>query len=984
MSESAETSSYLDPLLSHGAGDGAKTQFACLMVPVRIRKSMVHFPLHRLWLNVSPKLFYKWHQSCRVPTSSFAAFSSSAASCLLDEAPTEENVHSYAGTHSELKKGNVLCFDWQQEIHRTPLTYSEGVRDKCLEIRSSPDAKNFQGENLRILLQQSGGISGQLADIFAVSNILRACSGAKVAFHFVQQIHAKSIRLGFSKSPLVCNPLIDMYLKNEFLDSAIQIFRNMCSRDSVTWVAMISGLSQSCHEVEAIHLYSEMRKLGVFPTPEMQCRDKVSYNTLISGFGMQGSNEKALQLFEKMHSESLKPDSVTVACLLGTCASIGVLHKGMQLHSYAIKAGMCSDIIIEGSLLDLYVKCCDIKTAHKFFITTQTDNVVLWNVMLVAYGQIGNLEESFNMYSQMQIEGLQPNQYTYPSILRTCTSVGALDLGEQVHTQVIKTGFHPNVYVCSVLIDMYAKHGELETALKIFRRLNEDDIVSWTAMIAGYAQHDMFNEALKLFEEMQELGIQSDNIGLASAISACAGIQALKQGSQIHSQSIVSGYSSDISIGNALVCLYARCGCILEAHLAFEKMYARDNVSWNALISGFAQSGKSEEALNVFSQMIQAGEEVNMFTYGSAVSAAANLTNVNLGKQIHTRTIKTGYDSEIEVCNVLITLYAKCGRLNGAWRVFTEMHEKNEVSWNAMITGYSQHGYGRQALELFEDMKLLQMKPNNITYVGVLAACSHVGLVEEGLNYFRSMSEQHSLVPRQEHYACVVDVSGRAGQVSRARAFVESMPIVPDAMVWRTLLSACTVHRNTEIGEFAARHLLELEPKDSATYVLMSNMYAVTGKWDNRDRARRLMRDRGVKKEPGRSWIEVKNSIHEFFAGDRIHPLADEIHKYLEVLNNRLVAIGYVQDRSSLWNDLELGQKDPTAYIHSEKLAVAFGLLSLSNMIPLHVMKNLRVCNDCHNWIKFVSKVVDRTIIVRDAYRFHHFQNGFCSCKDYW
>ncbi|KAL0390426.1 UNVERIFIED_CONTAM: Pentatricopeptide repeat-containing protein [Sesamum calycinum] len=900
------------------------------------------------------RMGFVWHQFCRVPTSSFAAFSSSAASCLLDEAPTEENIHSYAGTHSELKKGNVLCFDWQQEIHRTPLTYSEGVRDKCLEIRSSPDAKNFQGENLRILLHESGGISGQLADICAVSNILRACSCAKVAFHFVQQIHAKSIRLGFSKSPLVCNPLIDMYLKNEFLDSAIQIFRNMCSRDSVTWVAMISGLSQSCHEVEAIHLYSEMRKLGVFPTPEMQCRDKVSYNTLISGFGMQGSNEKALQLFEKMHSESLKPDSVTVACLLGTCASIGVLHKGMQLHSYAIKAGMCSDIIIEGSLLDLYVKCSDIKTAHKFFITTQTDNVVLWNVMLVAYGQIGNLEESFNIYSQMQIEGLQPNQYTYPSILRTCTSVGALDLGEQVHTQVIKTGFHPNVYVCSVLIDMYAKHGELETALKIFRRLNEDDIVSWTAMIAGYAQHDMFNEALKLFEEMQELGIQSDNIGLASAISACAGIQALKQGRQIHSQSIVSGYSSDISIGNALVCLYARCGCILEAHLAFEKMYARDNVSWNALISGFAQSGKSEEALNVFSQMIQAGEEVNMFTYGSAVSAAANLTNVNLGKQIHARTIKTGYDSEIEVCNVLITLYAKCGRLNGAWRVFTEMPEKNEVSWNAMITGYSQHGYGRQAIELFEDMKLLQMKPNHITYVGVLAACSHVGLVEEGLNYFRSMSEQHSLVPRQEHYACVVDVLGRAGQVSRARAFVESMPIVPDAMVWRTLLSACTVHRNTEIGEFAARHLLELEPKDSATYVLMSNMYAVTGKWDNRDRARRLMRDR------------------------------DEIHKYLEVLNNRLAAIGYVQDRSSLWNDLELGQKDPTAYIHSEKLAVAFGLLSLSNMIPLHVMKNLRVCNDCHNWIKFVSKVVDRTIIVRDAYRFHHFQNGFCSCKDYW
>lgn len=877
----------------------------------------------------------------------------------------------------------------------------------------------------------------------AVACILQACISAKVAFPFVQLFHAKIICCGFSTSPRVCNPLIDLYLKNETVDSAVQIFKSMRARDSVSWVAMISGLSRNCREYDSIQLYCEMRKLGVFPTPyvfssiisactkislyevgqqlhalifkwgfsselyvcnslvslysrcgrlasaelifgEMQQRDKVSYNTLISGFSMQGSIDKSLELFEKMQTDSLKPDCVTVASLLGSCALMGDLHKGMQLHSYAIKAGMCVDIIIEGSLLDLYVKCSDVKTAHKFFLATQTDNVVLWNVMLVAYGQLGNLQESFNIYSQLQNKGLTPNQYTYPSILRTCTSAGALDLGEQVHTQAIKTGFQPNVYVCSVLIDMYAKHGELETAMKIFRRLNEDDIVSWTAMIAGYAQHDMFAEALKLFEEMQDRGILTDNIGLASVISACAGIQALNQGRQIHSQSIVSGYSSDTSVGNALVCLYARCGCIQEAHLAFEKMYSRDNVSWNGLISGFAQSGKNEEALKVFTQMIQAGVEANMFTYGSAISAAANLAHVKLGKQIHGRIIKTGLHSETEVCNVLVTLYAKCGSLNDARSVFIEVPQKNEISWNAMITGYCQHGYGRQAIELFENMKMLKLKPNHITYVGVLTACSHVRLVEEGLSYFRSMGEQHGLVPKQEHYACVVDILGRAGELFRAKEFVQSMPIEPDAMIWRTFLSACTVHRNREIGEVAAKRLLELEPNDSATYVLMSNMYAVTGKWDHRDRTRRLMRDRGVKKEPGRSWIEVKNSVHAFFVGDRLHPLADEIYKYLDELTKRVAAIGYVPDQSSLWNELELRQKDPTAQIHSEKLAVAFGLLSLPDIIPLHVMKNLRVCNDCHNWIKFISKVVARTIIVRDAYRFHHFQDGDCSCNDYW
>ncbi|CAA2965541.1 pentatricopeptide repeat-containing At4g13650 [Olea europaea subsp. europaea] len=260
-----------------------------------------------------------------------------------------------------------------------------------------------------------------------------------------------------------------------------------------------------------------------------------------------------------------------------------------------------------------------------------------------------------------------------------------------------------------------------------------------------------------------------------------------------------------------------------------------------------------------------------------------------------------------------------------------------------MITGYSQHGYGSKAIELFEDMKKMRVMPTHITYVGVLTACSHVGLVEEGFTYFKSMKEEHGLVPKPEHYACVVDILGRAGQVRRAREFVDSMPTDPDAMVWRTLLSACTVHKNMEIGEFAAKNLLKLEPKDSATYVLLSNMYANAGKWGGRDCTRQLMKYRGVKKEPGRSWIEVKNSIHAFFVGDHLHPLADQIYEFLEDLTKQAVAIGYVQDSSSLWNDLELGQKDPTAHVHSEKLAIAFGLLTLPNIIPLRVMKNLRV-----------------------------------------
>ncbi|KAL5547146.1 hypothetical protein UlMin_006833 [Ulmus minor] len=875
------------------------------------------------------------------------------------------------------------------------------------------------------------------------AGILKACGGANVGILYVKQIHARIICDGFGAAPLVCNPLIDLYSKRGCVDSARNVFDNLLSKDSVSWVAMISGLSQNGRQEEAVILFCQMHTQGISSTPyifssvlsactkvelfdigeqihglvfkggfssetyvcnalvtlyarsrnfisaekifcSMQNRDGVSYNSLISGLAQCRFSDRALELFRKMQFDCLKPDCVTIASLLSACASIGALDKGRQLHSYAIKAGMSSDIILEGSLLDLYVKCSDLQTAHEFFLATETENVVLWNVMLVAYGQLDDLRNSFRIFRQMQVEGIIPNQFTYPSILRTCTSVGEIDLGEQIHTQVIKTGFQLNVYVSSILIDMYAKHRKLDTALGILRRLKEDDVVSWTAMITGYTEHDLFSEALKLFEEMEYRGIRPDNIGFSSAISACAGIKALNQGRQIHAQSCVSGYSNDLSIGNALVSLYARCGRIQEAYRAFEKIDAKDNISWNGLISGFAQSGYCEEALQIYSLMNRAEVKANLFTFCSAVSAAANLANIKQGRQLHAMILKTGYNFETEASNVLITLYAKCGTLDDAKKEFSEISEKNEVSWNAMITAYSQHGCAIEALNAFNQMKEQGVVPSHVTYVSVLSACSHAGLVNEGLDYFESMSNEHGLVPKPEHYVCVVDLLGRAGLLGDAKKFIEKMPIRPDAMVWRTLLSVCTIHKNREIGEFAAHHLVELEPEDSATYVLLSNMYAVTGKWDLRDQTRKLMRERGVKKEPGRSWIEVNNSFHAFFVGDRLHPLADKIYKFLDDLNKRAAEIGYVQERYSLLNDVEQEQRDPTGYIHSEKLAVAFGLLSLTNTRPIQVIKNLRICTDCHNWIKYVSRISNRAIVVRDPYRFHHFEAGLCSCKDYW
>lgn len=881
------------------------------------------------------------------------------------------------------------------------------------------------------------------ADRHAFAFALKACDGSNGSFSCIKQIHAQIFRRCFFTEPIVGNPLIYLYSKHGDVHSAVSVFGELCLRDSVSWVAIISGFSQNSHGEEALLLYCKMQRSGITPTPyvfssvlsactktelfengkqvhgqvfkwgfqsetfvgnalvtlysrcrnlglaeqvfaEMHRHDKVTFNSLISGHAQCGNSDTVLRFYRKMQLVGLKPDAVTIASLLSACASGGDLNKGRQLHSYVIKAGDSSDVIIEGSLLDLYVKCADVETAHEFFNATNKENVVLWNVMLVAYGQMGNLRESFELFSQMQVAGMRPNQYTYPSILRTCTLLGALELGEQIHSQIVKTGFEQNIYVCSVLIDMYAKCGRLRIAREILKRLTEEDVVSWTAMIAGYAQHEFCVEALRLFEEMQSRGIRSDNIGFSSALSACAGIQALEQGLQIHSQAVVSGYSMDLSIGNSLVSLYARCGRIKDAYSAFEMIEAKDEISWNGLISGFAHSGHCEEALQVFAEMNREGVGANLFTFGSAISASANIAEIKQGKQIHARMIKRGYDSEIEASNVLITLYSKCGSIDDSKREFYEMPERNEVSWNAMITGYSQHGFGLEALNLFEQMKQHGLKPNHVTFVGVLSACSHVGLVNEGLNYFKSMSDEHGVLPRPEHYVCVVDILGRAGMLDHARKFIEEMPIEPDAMVWRTLLSACSIHKNMIIGELAAQHLLELEPCDSATYVLLSNIYAVARKWDLRDKIRQMMKDRGVKKEPGRSWVEIKNSVHAFFVGDRLHPLADKIYEFLEDLNRRAAEIGYVQDQHSLLHDVEQEQKDPTVYIHSEKLAVSFGLISSSPEIPIRIIKNLRVCNDCHNWMKCISRITSRSVVVRDAYRFHHFEGGVCSCGDYW
>lgn len=534
-------------------------------------------------------------------------------------------------------------------------------------------------------------------------------------------------------------------------------------------------------------------------------------------------------------------------------------------------------------------------------------------------------------------------------------------------------------------------------------------------MISGHAQRGQSEEALKVFYQLLQAGTKPDQFTCVSVISACANLADLKQNMQFHAYTIRAGFESYVSVGNALVTMYARCGSIEDAKHVFDKMAVQDVISWTTIITGYAKSGhidlarhlfdsmsernvvswnsmiaayvqhgSGEEALKLFGQMHQGNTNPDWITFACAVGASANLAALKQGKQIQSCIIKAGFESYVFVGNALITMYAKCGNIKDAWTLFDTMPEHDSVSWNSIITGYAEHGYGKVVLKLFKQMLQTGSNPDHITFISVLSACSHTGLVNEGRQYFNSMSQDYNLEPGIEHYACMIDLLGRAGLLNEAEDYINSMPYEPNVGIWGALLNACRIHGNLELAIRAAGHLFELEIYDSGLYVLLSNIYATAGRWEDVAKIRKMMKDRRIKKNPGCSWMEVRNIVHSFTVNDSSHPQIKEIHSTLEALSRQMKDAGYMPNTNFVLHDLENEDKENSLIHHSEKLAIAFGLINTPIGTPIQIFKNLRVCGDCHTAIKFTSKAFERQIMVRDANRFHHFKDGICSCGDYW
>jgi pentatricopeptide repeat protein len=778
-----------------------------------------------------------------------------------------------------------------------------------------------------------------------IASVLPACAHL-TALQEGKEIHGYIIRRGFQLDLYVGNTLIDMYAKCGFMVYAHSVFNKMSNRDVVSWTTVIVGYAQNGDNEEATKLFRHMQVAGIKP-------NVVTWNGIISFSAQNGHSEEALKLFREMHLTDVRPSSVTIACILSVCSHLAVLEQGKMIHDYMIRWGYQADILVENALIDMYAKCGCLEDARRVFDKMPQKDVISWNTMIVGYAQNGQGGEALNLFHEMQVTGVDPN------------------------------------------------------------------VISWTSIISTHAQNGQGDEALKLFREMQLVATKPNSVTIASVLPACSHLAALQQGKEIHGYTIRNGLELDVNAGNALIDMYSKCGNIEDACLVFNKLSGKDDVSWNAIIAGYAQKGLGEEAWNLFCQMQLAGikptviswtsmiagyaqngncnESLKLFSQmqatglkpdsvilASVLPACAHLAALKQGKEIHDRMIRSGFDLDVFAGTALIDMYAKCGSLQDARHVFDKIPGRNVVSWNAMIVGYAMHGHGADALHLFSKMQGTGRKPDHITFTGVLSACSHAGLVDEGQKYFYSMSQDFGIIPTMEHYACMTDLFGRAGCFDEAQELISNMPLAPNASVWGALLGACRIHCNTELAGFVAEQLLELEPRNAGIFVLLSNIYAAAGRWDEVAKVRKMMKDKGLKKNPGWSWIEVMNRVHVFHVGDRSHPQTQKIYETLENLSRQMKLVGYAPNTSFALHDVEEEEKENFLSIHSEKLAIAFGIINTCPQTPIRIIKNLRVCGDCHTATKFISKIVGREIIVRDANRFHHFKNGICSCGDYW
>ncbi|XP_052489606.1 putative pentatricopeptide repeat-containing protein At2g01510 isoform X1 [Gossypium raimondii] len=787
-------------------------------------------------------------------------------------------------------------------------------------------------------------------------------------------IDARSIKTGFDPNTCRSNFMVENLLRKGYLSTARQVFDQMPSRNTVSTNMMISGYVKSGDLLKARHMFDTMLD-----------RTAVTWTIIVGGYVQKSQFHEAFKLFAEMRRHDTQPDPVTFATLLSGCNDAEADNELVQVHGLVLKLGYHSSIIICNSLVDSYCKTDHLDFASRVFEDMPERDSVSFNALINGFAKDGLTEDAITLFLQMQNLGFKPSDFTFAGVLSAAIRLNDLAFGQQIHGFLVKTGFVGNVFVGNALLDFYSKYDCLVEAGKLFDEMPDLDGISYNVIITCYAWSGQHEEAISLFRELQFTGFKRRQFPFATMLSIAANVLDLQMGQQIHTLAIVTTADSELVVGNSLVDMYAKCGRFEEAEKIFRSLAKRSTVPWTAIISGYVQRGFHEEGLNLFNEMHKAGVRADQATFASILKASANLASLSLGKQIHSFVIRSGYMSNVFSGSALLDMYAKCGSIKDSIQLFQDMSERNIVSWNALISAHAQNGDAKTTLDSFEKMVQSGFQPDSVSFLSVLSACSHCGLVQEGLRYFRTMTRIHNLVPKKEHYASMVDMLCRSGQFNEAEKLMDEMPFDPDEIMWSSVLNSCRIHKNQELARKAADQLFSMEVlRDAAAYVSMSNIYAAAGQWDNVGKVKKAMRERGIRKVPAYSWVEIRHKLHVFSANDMLHPQMEEIWKKIEMLSKQMEKEGYKPDTSCALHDVDENIKIESLKYHSERLAIAFALISTPEGSPILVIKNLRACTDCHAAIKVISKIIRREITVRDSSRFHHFKDGICSCGDYW
>ncbi|KAK2406866.1 pentatricopeptide repeat-containing protein, mitochondrial [Trifolium repens] len=776
--------------------------------------------------------------------------------------------------------------------------------------------------------------------------VLKICLALRVLCVGLQ-VHACLIKKGFHVDKHVNCALINFYEKCLSIDKANQVFHEAPYKEDILW------------------------------------------NTIVMANLRSEKWTNALELFGSMQRVSVKANDGTIVKMLQACGKLRAFNEGKQIHGYALRFGLVSNTLVCNSIISMYTRnsrfelaravfysmedCCRNLSSWNSIISSYAvdgclsdslDNlvkemecsgikpdIITWNSVLLGYVNQGLFEKVLASFRSMHSAGFKPDSCSVTSALQAVTELGLFKIGKEIHGYMMRTNLNYDVYVCSSLVDMYVKNDCLDKAHEVFRHAKNKNIYAWNSLISGYSFKGLFGDAEKLLSQMEEEGVKPDLVTW---------------------NGLISGYSTQGRTEDALTVINRIKSSGITPNV----------VSWTSLISGCSQSEKYIDALQIFSQMQEENVQPNATTICNLLCACAGSSLLKKGEEIHCFSMKQGFVDDIYVATSLIDMYCKAGKLKVAYNVFNKAQKKTLPCWNCMMMGYAIHGHGEEVMILYDEMRERGIKPDAITFTALLSGCKNSGLVDEGWKYFDSMQEDYNIVPTIEHYCCMVDLLGKAGFLDEASDFIETMPIKPDASIWGALLASCRIHKNIKLAEIAATKLFKLEPNNSANYVLMMNLYSTLNRWDDVERLKRSMTALEMKSPPVWSWTQVNQSIHVFSTDP--HPEEGEIYFELYRLIFEIQKLGYVADLNCVCQNIDDSEKEKILMSHPEKLAMVYGLMKMKGGSPIRVVKNTRICCDCHTVAKYISSARNCEILLQDGGRFHHFKNGKCVCNDRW